>query len=218
MAAGRWAQAATILSVILTTFLTLVANQLLLRQLLRPLASLVAGRALSSVEAVVVSCSAVALVVPLTFLPTLNSLRHVGLLSVIAIMGLVIVISIKSASCVPSAESAPHPFHLVASPWSVLMAMPVFVCTYLCSFSALPIDIELRAPSRRRMNLYLQLAFGASLIMCVAIACSGRQPPSPIHLYLQLAWIPSLIACVTIASKESPPPPRKRQVPRDRLG
>ena len=76
VAAGRPGQIATILSVVLTTFLTLVANQLLLRQLLSPLAGQILHRELTHWEAVGLGCGAVTLVVPLTFCA-----RHVTLAS-----------------------------------------------------------------------------------------------------------------------------------------
>ena len=221
VAAGRWAEAVTILSVVLTTFLTLVANQLLLRQLLAPLAALVLSRTLTRWEAVALGCSAVALVVPLTFLSSLNSLRHVGLLSVTAVCTLVVLVIVNAGMCDPADyhnagghlhDDGGH-LHLhdddeggwiaPGSPWDILSALPVFVCTYLCSFSALPIDVELRAPSRRRMNqshtlcnksqciersvhhsscctvcatgmnLYLKLAFGTSLVLYAAVGTAG---------------------------------------------
>ena len=188
VAAGRWAQALTVFSVVFTTFLTLVANQILLRQLLQPLAHLASGRVLSHWEAVGLGSAAVALVIPLTFLPTLNSLRHVGLFSVTAVSTLVVVLAVRAARCKPSAHdtlAAAHsfdgpahpsgagPLAMVGSPWSVLVAVPVFVCVYLCSFSALPIDTEMRAPSRRRMNTFLTLAFAISLFQYLVLAICG---------------------------------------------
>jgi hypothetical protein len=126
---GRWAEGLTIFCVVITTFLTLVANQLLLRQLLSPLAAhYLLGRKsaepLSHWEAVAVGSIAVLFVLPLTFLPTLNSLRHVGFLSVASVTTLVVVMMIKAAQCVPPPyDEAPSEALLSFPPDPLLLAL-----------------------------------------------------------------------------------------------
>ena len=71
-----------IVSVLVTCFLSLVAIQILLRQLAAPLcAQLLLGRALTDHEAIALGSGLVLAIVPLTFLETLNSLRHVSVLT-----------------------------------------------------------------------------------------------------------------------------------------
>ena len=76
-ALGPWARIFTIWAVVITCFLTLIANSLLLRQLAAPLAAeYVLERALTRNEEVLLGSGLVCIVVPCTYLNTLHSLRH----------------------------------------------------------------------------------------------------------------------------------------------
>ena len=188
-ALGPWARALTVWSVVITCFLTLVANSLLLRQLAAPLASqFVLGRPMARSEQVLLGSCLVLAVVPLTFMTTLNSLRHVSLLSVTSVVGLVGVLAYEGLSCPAPPESltsnqsavvvtgAPAP----PAAADVISALPVFVCIFICSFSALPLDTELRKPSRRRMTTMVVGAFSiAFALYAVRTTPLEREPPPP---------------------------------------
>ena len=74
---GAWARHLTVWSVVATCFLTLSANQILLRQLVVPLAAgYVLHRELSAREGVLLGICLVLVIVPLTFLPTLHGASH----------------------------------------------------------------------------------------------------------------------------------------------
>ena len=76
-ALGPWARIFTIWAVVITCFLTLIANSLLLRQLAAPLAAeYVLERSLTRSEEVILGSGLVSIVVPCTYLNTLHSLRH----------------------------------------------------------------------------------------------------------------------------------------------
>jgi len=185
-AAGKGGQLATIFSVVFTTFLTLVANQILLRQLLTPLANQLLDRALSHWESVALGCGAVTLIFPLTFFTSLNSLRHVGFLSLVFLSIMVVAVTVKAAQCEPAKHFHPGPLVLLGSAWDILVAIPVHICVFLCSFSALRLDTEMRTPTRRRMNMTIILAFGIALCQYVVLGisgsfyarCMGRDVPS----------------------------------------
>lgn len=105
-ALGRWAKELSAWSVVLTCFMTLVANQILLRQLVVPLASAyVLHRPLTRWQEVGLGAGLVAAVVPLTFLKTLRALRHVSLLSVASTAVLVFVIAFKGFGCTPPPDA-----------------------------------------------------------------------------------------------------------------
>jgi amino acid permease len=55
----------------------------------------------------------------------------------------------------------------------ILRSLPVFVCIYICSFSALPLDIELRKPSRRRMTTMVVGAFAIAFMLYMIAGLSG---------------------------------------------
>jgi amino acid permease len=169
-ACGWWGQVGTIWSVVVTCFLALVANQILLRQLAVPLvSSYVMKRPLEHWEALALGAGVVAPLVPLTYLRTLNSLRYVSLLSVAAMGTLAVLLVYRGFSCV--APPTEHPVKLVTGDF--LSAAPLFVCTYLCSFSALPLDTELRRPNRQRMNQMIGIAFSGSFALYVLIGVAG---------------------------------------------
>ena len=191
-ALGPWARALTVWSVVITCFLTLVANSLLLRQLAAPLASqFVLGRPMARSEQVLLGSCLVLAVVPLTFMTTLNSLRHVSLLSVTSVVGLVGVLAYEGLSCPAPPESltsnqsavvvtgAPAP----PAAADVISALPVFVCIFICSFSALPLDTELRKPSRRRMTTMVvgafSIAFALYAVRTTPLERGEPPPPSP---------------------------------------
>ena len=203
-ALGPWARSLTIWSVVATCFLTLVANSLLLRQLVVPLtAEYVLLRPLSRTEEVVLGSSLVGMVIPLTFMTTLNSLRHVSLVSVTTVFALVLVLAYKGFGCAPADSSPPvdavaavasadtltllahaskvalhapppPPLLLVSTSLSNLVSsLPVFVCIFICSFSALPLDTELRKPSRRRMTTMVIGAFSVALGLYAIAGLAG---------------------------------------------
>ena len=101
---------------------------------------------------------------PLTYLTTLNSLRHLSLVSVCAVIALVAVLALRGFTCEPTTdvampassppleESGTHGSSAVLPPlawWTnVVSAVPVYVCIFICSFSALPLDTEVREEAR----------------------------------------------------------------------
>lgn len=131
-ACGRWARTLTSWSVVATCFLTLCANQILLRQLAVPLvAEYALRRPLGHAEGLLVGAGLVSCVVPLTYMSTLNSLRHVSLCSVMTVGVLVVVLGVKGFGCSPP-PSLP-PVELASA--DVLSALPVFVVCALFSLS-----------------------------------------------------------------------------------
>lgn len=177
-AMGRWAKELSAWSVVITCFMTLCANQILLRQLVVPLAAAyVLHRPLSPSEELMLGGGLVAAVVPLTYLTTLRALRHVSLLSVGSVCVLVLVIAYKGffdckSDAPPAGPIAPVPPVPLAS-INFISAIPVMICVYLCSFSALPLDTELRDPTRGRMDRMIGLAFATALMLYVVAGAAG---------------------------------------------
>lgn len=55
----------------------------------------------------------------------------------------------------------------------VVRSLPVFVCIFICSFSALPLDTELRQPSRKRMTTMVVGAFVIAYAMYAVAGFAG---------------------------------------------
>ena len=181
-ALGPLARMLTICSVVVTCFLTLIANSLLLRQLSAPLmAEYVLERAMTRNEEVALGTGLVAMIVPLTYLSSLHSLRCVSLMSVSSVFALVCVLAYKGFSCAPqltpdgwtSSTSAVTTPVESGSIVAIIRSLPVFVCIYICSFSALPLDTELRRPSRKRMTLMVIGAFTIAFCLYAVAGLAG---------------------------------------------
>ena len=173
-ALGPWARALTIGSVIATCFLTLCANSLLLRQLANALfAGYILDRPLVRSEQLTLGTALVCAVVPLTYLETLNKLRHLSLLSVATVTALVAVLAFKGFTCDPGVAAAVDAPPVGGGLSGIISSLPVFTCIFICSFSALPLDTELRQPSRQRMNTMVIAAFLLASLLYLVAGLSG---------------------------------------------
>lgn len=106
-------------------------------------------------------------------------------MSVSSVVALVCALGYKGFSCdvrsghhnisgaVNPGQEATSAFTQLGSFSGILRSLPVFVCIYICSFSALPLDIELRKPSRRRMTTMVVGAFAIAFALYLVAGLSG---------------------------------------------
>ena len=107
-------------------------------------------------------------------------------MSVSSVVALVCVLGYKGFSCdvhsgshanmssaASAGQGAAPAFAQLGSLAGILRSLPVFVCIYICSFSALPLDIELRKPSRWRMTTMVVGAFAIAFALYLVAGLSG---------------------------------------------
>ncbi|KAA1079299.1 hypothetical protein PGT21_006999 [Puccinia graminis f. sp. tritici] len=103
--------------------------------------------------------------VPVSFLPTLDSLRHISYVALIGVFNLIIVVIFKfffSSDPLPSKSSGAE-IHWIKLDPSFLTALPLFVFAYTCAQNIFSVHNEMVDNSPRQMKTVLLTCIGSAV-------------------------------------------------------
>ncbi|KNF03664.1 hypothetical protein PSTG_03184 [Puccinia striiformis f. sp. tritici PST-78] len=103
--------------------------------------------------------------VPVSFLPTLDSLRHISYVALIGVFNLIIVVIFKfclSSDPLPSKSSGAE-IHWIILDSSFLTALPLFVFAYTCAQNIFSVHNEMIDNSPRQMKNVLLTCIGSAV-------------------------------------------------------
>ncbi|KNZ45657.1 hypothetical protein VP01_793g3 [Puccinia sorghi] len=104
--------------------------------------------------------------VPVSFLPTLDSLRHVSYIALIGVLNLIMVVIFKfcfSSDPLPSNSSGAE-IHWIKLDSSFLTALPLFVFAYTCAQNIFSVHNEMIDNSPRQMKKVLFTCIGSAVV------------------------------------------------------
>jgi len=172
VAFGQGARKFTMGLILFTTFLTLIAYTILIRDLLSPLVeAYIVNGTLSFSQQNVVSSIAIAMVLPFCFKQYLSELQFVSVVCVMSVLVLAAGLAVRAVTATgDSVEGLSLSSHSISS---VLDALPIFVSAYTCHFNVIPVHGELMQPTRLRIHQVTRLSVGIPTVIYLFVGITG---------------------------------------------
>lgn len=187
-ALGPRAGLVTVVLLVVLTFLTLVAYVILIKDLVGALgAKFLYGRAISVVEKNLLTVVCVALVSPVLFARSMNSLRFTSIFSLAAVLMLAIAITIRAigslelhaeidsqAATTETTLNDGIPVKLFPARWQdAVYAFPIISVSFLCHFNVLPVYRELHKPTRHRLKKIVASTMFSTWVFYMIVGTMG---------------------------------------------
>lgn len=117
---------------------------------------------------------AMILLVPISFLPTLDSLRHTSYVALIGVVNLIFVVVFKFffSGPLPIGSNGAE-FHWIKIDTSFLTALPLFVFAYTCAQNIFSVHNEMIVNSSRQMKAVLGSCIGSAIVTYEIVGMLG---------------------------------------------